>query len=335
MLKKIFWLLCVSTFYLHGSMSEMKKLKDSLGYYPFLKEVGAQTMQWYQVHKGEISKFDPNGSMVYNQAPVIPNGTLERSPIPVIEVVNKDSFAAARDILLSKDKDYKDKVAVLNFANEVSPGGGFLGGAAAQEESLCRQSTLYEALVIEWQKVGGGVYVPQAGAIYTPNVYVFRNGRDEFYSYIEQTLGAKPFYVNVITSAAENLNKQNVVKGFDQEKYIKDNAFYISKLTAKIRAQINIAIVQGNLVFVAGAYGCGAFNNLPEIVSRVYYNLLVTEGLGKYFDKVVFAILADEEKVDNNFIAFQERFKGWAGKEKQVDVLESLSKALQQIATSK
>src|SRR5215831_3484861 len=35
----------------------------------------------------------------------------------------------------------------LNFANGVHPGGGFLRGARAQEEVLCRSSALYQTLV--------------------------------------------------------------------------------------------------------------------------------------------------------------------------------------------
>src|SRR5215472_2095501 len=65
----------------------------------------------------------------------------------------------------------------LNFANGVEPGGGFLMGARAQEEVLCRSSALYQTLV------GDPMYeahrtrpLPDSTdwAIYSPDVPVFR-----------------------------------------------------------------------------------------------------------------------------------------------------------------
>ena len=52
-------------------------------------------------------------------------------------VINADSFEAGRQ--------YKNAL-VMNFANAHSPGGGFKMGAKAQEEALCRCSTLYESI---------------------------------------------------------------------------------------------------------------------------------------------------------------------------------------------
>ena len=44
-------------------------------------------------------------------------------------------------------KEFPDaKIAVMNFANAFQAGGGVADGCTAQEESLCRCSTLYPIL---------------------------------------------------------------------------------------------------------------------------------------------------------------------------------------------
>lgn len=65
----------------------------------------------------------------------------------------------------------------LNFANGIYPGGGFLGGARAQEEVLCRSSALYQTLVDDpMYEEHRRRPLPDSTdwAIYSPDVPVFR-----------------------------------------------------------------------------------------------------------------------------------------------------------------
>ena len=91
-------------------------------------------------------------------------------------VINKDSFDAARCF---------DKPFVMNFANAHTPGGGFLLGANAQEEALCRCSTLYESIS---SKKASEMYhynnthlsnVESDYMLLSPAVCVFRNEKFE------------------------------------------------------------------------------------------------------------------------------------------------------------
>jgi len=63
-----------------------------------------------------------------------------------IEVANETTLAA----LARLAADARGPVGVLNFASAKNPGGGFLNGSQAQEESLARSSALHASLMGAW-----------------------------------------------------------------------------------------------------------------------------------------------------------------------------------------
>jgi hypothetical protein len=76
-----------------------------------------------------------DGTRLHLPAEKIPAPAPYGSGTPVTEVTNETSLSAARR--LGAD------VACLVFASAKNPGGGFLSGAQAQEESIARSSALY------------------------------------------------------------------------------------------------------------------------------------------------------------------------------------------------
>ncbi|MEI3411862.1 MAG: TIGR02452 family protein [Blautia sp.] len=106
------------------------------------------------------------------------------------------------------------KVAVLNFASSTNPGGGVTHGSSAQEECLCRCSTLYPCLNIDmmWnkfykphRKAGNPLY--NDDCLYTPEVIVFKSD----ISFPERMTEKDWYQVDVITCAAPNLRICRVI----------------------------------------------------------------------------------------------------------------------------
>lgn len=122
-------------------------------------------------------------------------------------VVNRDSFSVVTDELTQNfyTKVRKDPVSflVLNFANSVSPGGGVYRGANAQEEDLCRKSSLLSSLESSDANsfysyhTAQNSFLASDAMILSPNVEIFRDENNELLD--------KPIKVAVLTCAAPNL----------------------------------------------------------------------------------------------------------------------------------
>lgn len=205
-----------------------------------------------------------------------------------IIVSSKRTFEAAK-----KYADNGKKVCALNFANAFNPGGGVVMGASAQEESLCRVSTLYPAIADN--KMVKDFYLPHRAKcthlsngdlIYTPNVKVFKTD-----TYMPQIMPQSEWFdVNVITCAAPSLYMTSIPDS-DLEQIHQTRAKRI----------IETAIKFNNEVLILGAFGCGAFCNNPTIVANVYKNILPKYAYA--FETVEFAVYAKYE-TDVNYSTF-------------------------------
>jgi uncharacterized protein (TIGR02452 family) len=155
----------------------------------------------------------------------------------------------------------KRNVAVLNMASPLLPGGGFLNGATAQEETLCNRTTLYPALRDEFYRL------PEVGAIWTEDVMVFRNESGKDLNKGER------WWIDVISAgmlrfpdveAEEEEEEEEGEEHEEPKKYAnpKDRTTAIEK----IRCVMEILRSKGVENCVLGAWGCGAYGNpVPEI----------------------------------------------------------------------
>ena len=213
----------------------------------------------------------------------------------IVKVTKNSSFNAARN--------YTGKVAVLNFASATNPGGGVTKGSNAQEECLCRCSTLYN--VLSDPKFDEIFYRPHKehgnalhnnDAIYTPDIQIIKS--DNY------NLLYRPFSVNVITCAAPNL-RETPSNAYNHERGEKPNVTDEELLDIHFRRAVhilNLAAYHGAETIILGAFGCGAFKNPPEIVADAYKKALE---IGKlFFKNIEFAVYCGKD--DTNYKVFKE-----------------------------
>lgn len=216
----------------------------------------------------EIQEAVKNSTIYSEDSEFVPTNIIASERAMAAELVAEDSVAAIMD-------SAQGKTAVLNFASYKEPGGGFMVGSRAQEESLCHESFLYNVLrqfqyYYDWnnQHKNLGLYLNRA--IYTPNVRFERDGQVE--------------YCDVITCAAPNYS---VGKKYGNV----DSAINSKYLDSRIKFVLSIAAEQGVDTIILGAFGCGVFSQDATEVMEIFKKYLSTEF--KCFDKVIFAIPSD------------------------------------------
>ncbi len=196
--------------------------------------------------------------------------------------VKADSFAAA--LKLTARRGGEKPVLVLNFANPVNIGGGVYRGARAQEEDLCRRSSLLRSLesgaAERYYRYNRGLRTRMGSdaVILSPEVEVFR---DEDYAFLEETA-----VVAVATCAAPMITCG--LEGMSEGEY--RDMFY-----QRITGLLKCAAHFGYEDLVLGAWGCGAFGNDAALVSDLFREALEELRFGglearDLFRNVVFAV---------------------------------------------
>lgn len=221
-----------------------------------------------------------------------------------ITVTKNRTMEAAR-----KYVEQGKKTAVLNFASATTPGGGVTRGSSAQEECLCRVSTLYPCLTTKdmWEKFyaphrsGSSNALYNDDIIYSKDIVVFK---DDDYDFISKD---NWFKVDVITCAAPNLREKPGnsfnAEASNEKISISDDELY--KLHySRAKAILSSAAKNNAEVLILGAFGCGAFRNNPKVVAKVYKDVL-----GEFqgvFEIIEFAVYCTYDDV--NYRVFAEAF---------------------------
>ena len=202
--------------------------------------------------------------------------------------------------------------ALLNFASAGHPGGGVEGGARAQEETICRRSTLTRSIfsfdAVYARRYG---YTHREGnnypltrsldfsMVYSPDVTVFREAGPDY------TLMEHPFKVGVITNAALNLNGRFPIK-LTQDGRMPEEAKAITR--NKIRSILRVGLIKGHDSLVLGAFGCGAFHNPPSEMAQLFKEVMAEEEFVNRYRLITFAILSDHNDKSGNYQAFKQVF---------------------------
>jgi len=220
------------------------------------------------IYKDETRKSMKETEVIINGADFLTKGYKNKKQS--IRIINKGSVATILGVVTPS------RVAVLNFADALTPGGLVWEGELTQEEDLCRCSNLYPC--ISQGKVFDDYYgynrslendIYSDRLIYSSDVLFFK---DEDYWCIPIRTKC-----DVITCPAP-------VECSDKQVFIN-----------RIKCIIGAAYSKGVGTLVLGKFGCGAFSNDPQLVATAFKEVLDEY---KLFDVVYFPVFDDSESSD-------------------------------------
>ncbi len=236
---------------------------------------------------------------------------------------NADSFTLARkrreQLSYDFNKTGAKPILVLNLANAIHPGGGVRRGAKAQEEDLCRKSSLLLSLesrnALPYYEYNRSLHSDMGSdaIIINPQVEIVK---DENGDLLPETV-----IVAVMTCAAPML--RNGMGGMSQSEY---EALMYRRITGMLKT----AAYLGYQHLVLGAFGCGAFRNDARVVSDLFYKALKEfdyDGMKEkdMFRRIDFAVM-DTSDDQYNFKEFSRNFAHFYREEDQAEIDDAVKK---------
>ncbi|KAJ7105681.1 hypothetical protein C8R44DRAFT_806650 [Mycena epipterygia] len=203
-----------------------------------------------------------------------------------IEIVETSTLDAARTAAL---KGHKRPIGVLNFASAEQPGGGFINGSSAQEESIARSSTLYASLMtptaqqfytLHSANGEGGFYTH--AMVYSPHVVVFR---------ADDGAWVPPMEIDVVTSPAVHAGL--VRKRASSSSHMSVEA-EITRVMRERMARILFLFERREVRnLILGSFGTGVFQNDVDTVAEIWAELLCGSSarFGHSFHYVALAVI--------------------------------------------
>ncbi|MCD7860700.1 MAG: TIGR02452 family protein [Oscillospiraceae bacterium] len=193
------------------------------------------------------------------------------------------------------------KVLVLNLASATRPGGRTRDGSSAQEEDLCRRTSLLLSLESEDAKRyydynnARKSRMGSDGVMLSPHVEVIKDAVSE--------LLTDPFPISVMSCAAPMVRIG--LEGMSQQEYEE-------MLYNRIQRMLLVVASQGYRHLILGAFGCGVYGNDAALVSNLFARAIreftyAGKDSGQLFDSIQFAVLCCPGK-DYNYREFCRNF---------------------------
>ncbi|KAJ6018052.1 hypothetical protein N7451_001431 [Penicillium sp. IBT 35674x] len=218
---------------------------------------------------------------------------------------------------------------IINFASHRKPGGGWLNGAMAQEESICYRSSLSLSL--------DHSYYPLAldELIYSPYILIMRSDLASGHTLLELPCATPqdlPVVSGITIAAVHQPAVQTVMidnpsirvskytlcshcgspspsssRHCTRQVFARERDIELTK--TKMRLALRAAALNGHVLLVLGALGCGVYANPPAEIAKFWLEVLSEhEFEGNWWREVYFAVYDSKNK--GTFETFKEVLDG-------------------------